>query len=60
MYANLKANAPVKVVDFGLSTRASHGDATMKVGPLLDPRVNRFVYGDAKTSLGIRVVGVYG
>jgi len=30
MYANMKENSPVKVVDFGLSTRASHGDATMK------------------------------
>ena len=31
MYANMKADSPVKVVDFGLSTVAGHGDATMKV-----------------------------
>jgi len=30
MYANMKPDSPVKVVDFGLSTTAAHGDATMK------------------------------
>jgi len=30
MYANMSPDSPVKVVDFGLSTTAAHGDATMK------------------------------
>lgn len=30
MYANMKANSAVKVVDFGLSTRAAHGESSMK------------------------------
>lgn len=30
MYANMKPDSPVKVVDFGLSTTAAHGAATMK------------------------------
>ena len=35
MYANMKPDSPVKVVDFGLSTTAAHGDATMKASALV-------------------------